>query len=235
MITPFLSQSYKKIMTPRLTRYVLRMWKLLWVGTLLLLLFIIFIYCIVNLTTKRYREEDLNKLTPAHTALVLGSMVQKDGTLALPLKDRVDTAIELYKAGIVETILVSGDNSSVEYNEVNPSRDYILAHGVPSDAIFLDHAGFDTYSSMYRARDVFLVDSVIVVTQSFHLPRAVFIARNLGLDAYGMSADKRKYLFKNNIREVLANVKAVFNVLYERKPKYLGDEIPITGDPEESI
>src|SRR6185295_18531017 len=97
--------------------------------------------------------------------------------------------IELYKAGTVSKILVSGDNSTVSHNEVNPVRDYLLASGIPDRDIFLDHAGFDTYSTMYRARDIFGVASILIATQSFHLPRAVFIARALGVDAYGVDAD----------------------------------------------
>ncbi|MCR4306378.1 MAG: YdcF family protein, partial [Candidatus Yonathbacteria bacterium] len=96
--------------------------------------------------------------------------------------------------------------------------------------IFLDHAGFDTYSTMYRARDIFGVTSVLIATQSFHLPRAVFIARRLGIVAYGVNADVGHMLFRNYVREALANEKAVLNLIFHRKPKYLGDTIPIMGD-----
>ncbi|MDD5152503.1 MAG: ElyC/SanA/YdcF family protein [Candidatus Pacebacteria bacterium] len=101
---------------------------------------------------------------------------------------------------------------------------------MPDEVIFLDHAGFDTYSSMYRARDVFLVSSIIVATQSFHLPRAIFIAHSLDIKAYGFSADSGSYSIKNYFRELFANVRAVFDLAFLRVPKYLGSTIPIAGD-----
>lgn len=210
-------------------------WMLLSRGSALFLIVITLVFLLVKTESSRFIQDDIENINHAHTAIVLGAMVKENGTLSLPLKDRVDTAIALYRAGKVDRILVSGDDGSVDYNEVNPSRDYLLERGIPSGVIFLDHAGFDTYSSMYRARDIFLVDTAIIVTQSFHLPRAVFIARRLGLDVQGMTADKRDYNLKNYVREVLADVKAVANIIFHRKPKYLGEEIPITGSPEESI
>lgn len=223
---------YKRIAEPTWLNSIL---KILIGGAITFVGAIFFIYALVHLESAPYIEKEPSKLTPVHTAIVLGSRVRSDGTLSDALKDRVDTAIELYRSSIVETILVSGDDGSIDYNEVNPSRDYMLARGVPSEVIFLDHAGFDTYSSMYRARDVFLVDSVVIVTQAFHLPRAVFIARNLGIDAQGAVADKRTYPLRNTVREVFANIKAVGNIIYHCLPKYLGIEIPITGDPADSI
>ncbi|MDB5260465.1 MAG: hypothetical protein JWN37_696 [Candidatus Nomurabacteria bacterium] len=179
--------------------------------------------------------KDMDKLSNAHTAIVLGASVTSAGQLSSILKDRADIAISLYKNGKVKTILITGDDGTEYHNEVNPTRDYMLSQGVPTEAIFLDHAGFDTYSSMYRARDIFMVDSAIIVTQSFHLPRSLFIARSLGIKAYGARADQHEYLFKNNIREVFADVKAVIDVVSKREPKFLGEEIPITGDSSESI
>ena len=142
----------------------------------------------------------------------------------------MDTAIALYRAGKVSKILVSGDNSTVSYNEVNPVRTYLILKGIPDEDIFLDHAGFDTYSSMYRARDIFGVTSILVTTQSFHLPRALFIAHRLGIKAYGVNADAGRILFRNYVREALADEKAVLDLMLFRKPKYLGEKIPITGD-----
>ncbi|MDQ3244967.1 MAG: YdcF family protein [bacterium] len=163
-------------------------------------------------------------------AIIPGAYVTKNGTLSPVLEDRVNSAIKLYNTQKVDKILVTGDNSTLIYNEVNPVRNYLLNKGVLDQDIFLDHAGFDTYSSMYRAKNIFLIDSAIIVTQSFHLPRAVFTARVLGINALGYDADHGTYLFKNNIREYFANVKAVLNLISKRKPKYLGDEIPINGD-----
>ena len=165
----------------------------------------------------------------AQMAMILGAAILKSGDLSPVLEDRASKAIELYRAGKVKKILVTGSNATTDYNEVNPVRDYLLENKIPAGDIFLDHAGFDTYSSMYRARDVFLADSMIVVSQSFHLPRAIFIARALGVEAYGMSADSGNYLAWNYVREVFADVKAVFNIVLEREPKYLGKTVPITG------
>lgn len=183
----------------------------------------------IQAVTKSYIYETVSESPVAQTALVLGAAVSVDGSLSSIFKDRVDLAVNLYVAGKVSKILVSGDNSTVEYNEVNPVRLYLIDKGVPDEDIFLDHAGFDTYSSMYRARDIFSVSSLLIVTQSFHLPRSVFIARHLGIDAYGVNADIGHMLFRNYLREILANEKAVLNLLVNRQPKFLGEKIPVTG------
>lgn len=193
------------------------------------------IFLDIQIESYRYIHQDMQKLPQAQTALVLGAGLLTNGKLSPIFKDRIDIAIILYKAGKVTKILVSGDDGTETHNEVNPAREYLLAQGIKDNDIFLDHAGFDTYSSMYRARDVFRVTSATIVTQSFHLPRSVFIARRLGITAYGTPADQHPYSFKNNVREVFADVKAFFNVTYNRIPKYLGDEIPITGNGRESI
>lgn len=135
---------------------------------------------------------DEAELESAEAVMVLGAGVYQSGELTPVLEARVDRALAIYRAGLAEKILVSGDNSTPSYNtpsynEVVPVKVYLLAEGVPESDIFLDYAGFDTYDSMYRARDVFEVDTLIVVTQSFHLPRAVFIARALGLEVYGIA------------------------------------------------
>ncbi len=204
-------------------------------GFVLALLFVSLAFFLIHLESSSYIATTSDEVPARYTAIVLGAGILRNGELSPVLRDRVDTAIVLYNTGKVKTILVTGDDGSVTHNEVNPSRDYLLANGIPTEAIFLDHAGFDTYSSMYRARVIFLVDSAIIVTQSFHLPRSVFIARRLGINAYGLSADRHIYGVRNNLRELLANVKAVSNVLYHRQPKYLGDKIPITGDSSVSI
>jgi len=196
----------------------------------LVLLITVISYVLVNWGSKQFIETDIESLPVAQAVVVLGSAVLANGELSSVLRDRVDTAIAVYKSGKARKILVTGDNSSLSHNEVNPVRKYLLAAGVPDQDIFLDHAGFDTYSSMYRARDIFLTETIIIVTQSFHLPRAVFIARELGLQAYGVSADRGRYRTQNYIREVFADVKALLDITVKRKPKYLGEEIPISGN-----
>ncbi len=197
---------------------------------ILIILFIIFISIIIKLKTKAYIWNDVKEIPHTEVAVILGASILTNGNLSPILIDRVDSAIKLYNAKKVEKILVTGDNSTVAYNEVNPVRIYLLGKGIPDKNIFLDHAGFDTYSSMYRARDIFLADSITIVTQSFHLPRSVFIARVLGMNAYGLNADNGHYKFRNYIREMFANIKAVINLVLYREPKYLGKEIPLTGD-----
>lgn len=185
---------------------------------------------IIYIESKPHIYNKISEAPVAQTAIIPGAAVLSNGGLSPILKDRVDMAIQLYKLKKVPKIIVSGDNSTISYNEVNPVRVYLLDRGVLDKDIFLDHAGFNTYSTMYRARDIFKVNSVLVVSQSFHLPRAVFIARELGINAYGINADAGHILFKNYVREVFANEKAVMDLIFGTKPKYLGAEIPITGD-----
>lgn len=169
------------------------------------------------------------------TAIVLGAKVNNDDPSDI-LEDRLLTGLELYQDGKVEKILVSGDNGQIEYNEVGAMRDYLLEKGVSGEDIFMDHAGFDTYDTMYRAKEIFKVEDAIIVTQNFHLPRAIYIARALDIDAVGVSADRQTYVYIDlyERREKLAQVKAFLNVIFHSKPKFLGDPIPITGDGVES-
>lgn len=180
--------------------------------------------------TKSYIYSSAADVPNADAVLVPGAALSEPNVMSPIFADRVDRAIELYTAKKVSKILVSGDNSTLAHNEVNPAQRYLLSHGIPDQDIFLDHAGFDTYSSLYRARDVFGVTSVIIASQSFHLPRAVFIARKLGMEAYGVRADTGPVLPYNYVREVFADEKALFDLVFGTKPKYLGDIIPITDD-----
>lgn len=193
-------------------------------------IFVLFSNLYIHFRASPYIYEEMQGVPEAQVALIPGAAILKNGDLSPIFKDRANTAVELYKDGKVSKILVSGDNSTVAHNEVNPVRDYLLIKGIPDENIFLDHAGFDTYSTMYRARDIFQVSSVIITTQSFHLPRAIFIARALGITAYGLSADEGRIRTKNYIREIFANEKAVLSLIFHLKPKYLGNTIPITGD-----
>jgi len=162
--------------------------------------------------------------------LVLGARVYSSGSLSPMLSDRVATGVELYKDEAALKLLMSGDHGRENYDEVNAMKRAAMEEGVSKEDIFMDHAGFSTYESMARAKDVFLVKKAVIVTQSFHLSRAVFIARALGIDAYGVSADKRDYQNQgyNDIRESLARVKDFFIVQIRPKPTFLGEAIPIT-------
>ncbi len=199
----------------------------------LLLLGILITNGVIYLGSRHYIYNDVQQAPGADVVIVPGAAVLGNAVPAPIFRDRADAAIALYKAGKVTKILVSGDNSAVSHNEVNPARRYLIGKGIPDQDIFLDHAGFDTYSSMYRARAIFGVSSAIITTQSFHLPRAVFIARRLGIEAYGLNADVGHILLRNYLREVLANEKALLDLVLHRKPKYLGETIPIMGDGRE--
>ena len=181
----------------------------------------------------RYITTTVDSVPRTEVALVLGASVYR-GKPSPVLAERADVAVALYRANKVSKILVTGDNGALSYDEVTPVRKYLLGAGIPSQDIFLDHAGFDTYSSMYRAREVFLARSLTIVTQDFHLPRALWIARRLGLDAYGIVAAGGENSPSDYIREIPAAIKALLNVLTDRQPKYLGPTIPLSGNGEET-
>jgi SanA protein len=168
----------------------------------------------------------------ADCALVLGARVYADGTVSPVLEDRLEIGLRLYREGRARRILVSGDHGSAAYDEVNAMRRWLEARGVPEADIFLDHAGFDTYSSMARARDVFHARRVIVVTQRFHLPRALYIARKLGLEADGAEADLRRYpgALYSETREIASRTRAFLDVATHRVPRHLGPPMPLSGD-----
>lgn len=163
--------------------------------------------------------------------LVLGCGVWGDRPSHM-LEDRLLVGIELCKNGASEKLLMSGDHGSDEYDEVNVMKTFATDRGLDSEDVFMDHAGFSTYESMYRARDIFKAKKVLIVTQEYHLYRAIFVARRLGLDAYGVTSDLRDYggqIFRD-IREILARNKDLMYTVIQPEPTYLGDEIPIQGN-----
>jgi SanA protein len=167
--------------------------------------------------------------------LVLGAAVRGD-TPSKMLQDRLDVAIALYNERVAKKLLLSGDNGQINYNEVVVMQKYVLEAGVPAEDIFLDYAGFSTYESMYRARDVFLVESAVVVTQKYHLYRALQIGRALGLTVRGVASNQEEYAGQDyrDLREVAARIKDVFQSILQPKPTFLGPEIPIDGNGEVS-
>ncbi len=187
-----------------------------------------FVPLMIRHAASAYMYDELRDIPRTEAALVLGASVVR-GKPSPILEERAHAAVELYREGRVDKILVTGDNSALTHDEVTPVRKYLIDAGIPAGDIFLDHAGFDTYSSMYRARDVFGASSITIVTQDFHLPRAVFIARMLGLSAYGLHA-KGGGSGSDYLREVPASLKALGDLAAHRQPKYLGEEIPLTGD-----
>lgn len=177
-------------------------------------------------------EEDVLGLQDVDCILVLGCLVKNSGEPSHMLEDRLRRAVELYHAGVAPKLLMSGDHGQKDYNEVEAMKQYAIEHGVPSEDIFMDHAGFSTYESCYRAKEIFGVEKIILVTQEYHLYRALYIAEKLGLEVYGVNADYRTYYNQKmrDIREVLARVKDFFYVIVRPEPTYLGEEIPISGD-----
>jgi len=164
--------------------------------------------------------------------LILGARVRDDGNPSGILEDRLITGIAAYENGASDRILMSGDHGNANYDEVNAMKAYAVEQGVPPENVFMDHAGFSTYESLYRARDVFCVESVLIVTQAYHLYRALYVAEKMGLTAYGVAADIRTYpgMPRFVAREILARNKDFFYTLFMPKPTYLGDVIPIWGD-----
>jgi len=173
-----------------------------------------------------YQESD----SPVErVAIVFGAGLRRDGTPTAILRDRVETAADLYFGGKVEKILMSGDNRFENYNEPEAMRQYALSLGIPSEAIALDYAGRRTYDTCYRAKAIFEVESALLVTQKFHLPRALFLCNVLGLKAAGVEANRYHYrkasLLIWDIREQLATIGAFLDV-------YVSDPVPVLGNPE---
>lgn len=156
-------------------------------------------------------DEEAAEKSNVDCILVLGAGVKSDGTPSLMLRDRLDKAVELYELGVSDKILVSGDHRSQYYDEVNTMKNYLVEHGIPSECIYMDHSGLSTYDSMYRAVNVFGVESAVIVTQKYHMYRALYIADSMGINAYGVCAKEVRYNGQTyrDFREAAARVKDV--------------------------
>jgi len=187
------------------------------------------------LAAREHVYNDISAIPQSTAILILGSQI-RGKTLSKVLQDRVDSGITLMEQNKGKKLLLSGDHGQIYYDEVNAMRLYVLANApaIQEEDIFMDHAGFNTWDSMYRARDVFEVRDLIIVTQKFHISRAVCIARSLGLNAvgYGINQDrfKGRSLRSWQFREYFARIKAFYSIIVKPKPRYLGDKIPILGD-----
>lgn len=168
----------------------------------------------------------------ADCILVLGAKVRSNETPSNLLEDRLQRGIELYNLGISDRLLMSGDHGQVNYDEVNVMKQYAIDTGIPSQNVFMDHAGFSTYESLYRAWDVFLARKIVIVSQEYHLYRALYVAEKLGLDAYGVPVAPKNYSgqFNREMREILARAKDVLFAIAKPQPTYLGDTIPVSGN-----
>lgn len=183
--------------------------------------------------TDSISKAEINKLKAinADCIIVLGASVNADGTPSKMLQDRLDAGIELYKKGVAPKLLMSGDDGQIVYNEVNVMRNYAEAAGVPSEDIFLDHAGFSTYESVYRAKYIFDVKRMVAVTQSYHLYRTLYGCERMGIEAIGVAADQKVYTGQamREVREILARDKDFLKWVIKPEPTYLGETIPISG------
>lgn len=187
---------------------------------------------VINETKDKILELDSISNFDADCVLVLGAGVTSNQVPSLMLRDRLDKGIEISMIGVEKTLLMSGDHGTLDYDEVNVMKSYAISAGLESSSIFMDHAGFSTYESLIRARDVFGVKRLIIVSQKEHLYRALYIAKGLGLEAIGIAAEPHQYTgqFLRDVRESLARVKDIFTVLIKPSPTFLGDPIPITGN-----
>ncbi len=176
--------------------------------------------------------EYASELDGVDCIIVLGCGVKKNGEPSNMLKDRLSVGIELYDLGAAPKLLMSGDHGREEYNEVGVMKQYAVNFGISSEDVFMDHAGFSTYESIYRAKEVFEADKIIIVTQEYHLYRALYIADSFGIEAYGVSSDLQKYKgqTKMDLREVLARCKDFVTSIVKPKPTYLGKTIPVSGN-----
>lgn len=177
-------------------------------------------------------SEEAAKLEDIDCILVLGCFVKDDGRPSDMLFDRLTRGVELYDLGAAPKLLMSGDHGREEYDEVAAMKQFAIDEGIPSEDVFMDHAGFSTYESIYRAKEIFQADKILIVTQEYHLYRALYIANQLGVEAYGVSSDYHTYVgqFMRDFREMLARVKDCATCIFKPEPTYLGNAIPIFGD-----
>ena len=201
------------------------------------LLLILFIIVIINLIiVKDIKDniitlEDAIKIDNIDCILILGASIKGNNPSPM-LEDRLLQGISLYENKVSKKILVSGDHLSEEYDEVNGMKDYLLGHKIPSQDIFMDHAGISTYDSIYRAKSIFKTKKIIIVTQKYHLYRALYIAKQLDIEAYGIASNLRPYTNqeKRELREILARVKDFFKIILKKPSTYSGEEISIQGN-----
>lgn len=189
---------------------------------------------VVKGTTKDHilTVEQAADLENVDCILVLGCGVRDDGSPSDMLHDRLRRSMELYEKGTSTKLLMSGDHGRKGYDEVDAMKAFAVEAGVPSENVFMDHAGFSTYESMYRAKEIFQAKKIVIVSQEYHLYRAIYIAESLGMEAYGVSANYRNYRNQDGMdkREMLARGKDVFSCIFKPEPTYMGETIPIRGD-----
>ena len=181
--------------------------------------------------TKDRIVNNIENISDFDCILVLGAGIRGNEPSPM-LEDRLNTAIQLYEKGVAPKIIMSGDHGTKDYDEVNIMKEYAISKGVPSEDIFMDHAGFSTYDSVYRAKEIFQVKKIVIVTQKYHLYRALYIAKKQDIEAYGVASNPRRYAGQKmrDIRELIARDKDFFKCLFKFKSKYLGEVIPVSGN-----
>lgn len=212
----------------RLIKVLILFATLIFLGIIILL--IINAHVKSSVQAQMLTENDYTKLENNDCIIVLGAGIWGDKPSPM-LEDRLSEAIKLYNSKVSPKIIMSGDHGRKEYDEVNIMKNFAIEKGVPSEDIFMDHAGFSTYESLYRAKEVFEAKKVVIVTQRYHLYRALYIANQLGIEAYGVNSDPRRYVGETyrELREILARNKDFFSCIFKPKPKYLGEAIPVSG------
>lgn len=200
---------------------------------IVLMLIILGINLYVKSSTKNQiiENNDYSNLKDIDCIVVLGAGIWGDKPSPM-LEDRLLQAIDLYQNNISSKIIMSGDHGKQDYDEVNTMKDFAIEKGVPSESIFMDHAGFSSYESIYRAKEIFGAKKIVIVTQKYHLYRALYIANQLGIESYGVGADPRQYVGATyrELREILARNKDFIKCIFKPEPTYLGDTIPVSGN-----
>ena len=194
--------------------------------------FVVNAYVVNSVKDAVISPEQAAQIKDADCIIVLGCLVRNNETPSHMLEDRLITGVELFKSGAAPKLLMSGDHGRKNYDEVNVMKNFAVESGVDSQDVFMDHAGFSTYESMYRAKEIFAAKKVIIVTQSYHLSRALYDAHGVGLEAYGVAADRRSYgkAVYNSVRESVARAKDFVYCIIKPEPTYLGEVIPISGN-----
>lgn len=200
---------------------------------IVLMLILLGINLYVKSSTKNQIIENnyYSNLKDIDCIVVLGAGIWGDKPSPM-LEDRLLQAIDLYQNNVSSKIIMSGDHGKQDYDEVNTMKNFAIDKGVPSESIFMDHAGFSSYESIYRAKEIFGAKKIVIVTQKYHLYRALYIANQLGIEAYGVGADPRQYVGATyrELREILARNKDFFKCIFKPEPTYLGDTIPVSGN-----
>lgn len=213
-------------------RKINRMIKIMIIGIIILMIaiFSLNIYVVNNTKNEIVKEENVSNIDGVDCILILGAGIWGDKPSPM-LEDRLKEGIVLYKQGTTKKIIMSGDHSREDYDEVKIMKEYAESEGVPSEDIFMDHAGFSSYDSVYRAKEIFGVQKMIIVTQKYHLYRSLYIAKKLGIEAYGIESNLRIYpgqVFRE-IREILARDKDYFKCIMKPEASIMGEKISLDG------